>query len=68
MSDKEHLLSRIRSQRESLSQLIVFLEDKHGMDPVDYQLCEVTAREVETGMKKIRHFSVDQLVKEILWN
>lgn len=66
MSRSEYLIAGIRKQKDLLEHLLYALEQKNSFDFYDYQKCEYSTREVEKGLKRIRHIAADEILKEIV--
>jgi hypothetical protein len=65
--NSNNVLSEIRLQRETLDLLLSRLENKVSLELKDYQLCQITASAVEENLKKIQGDSIDELVRQLLW-
>ena len=65
MSEKEKLISGIRKQYETLGDLMTELMKRSDLDPASCHLYELTTKQVENNLKKLRKIAVGELTKEV---
>lgn len=62
------LLSEIKSQQQTLNDLIAELENKSAFAWNDYQLCKHTTNRVAENLRKIKNESSNQATRILLWD
>lgn len=62
------LLSEIRTQQETLNDLIAELENKTTFAWNDYNLCKLTTNRVAENLRKIKNESSNFATRILLWD